>query len=74
MTDSEQFKAAYDYLESLEKWVWHDFRVVPEPFCQKVYSLIDSNSITGKRVTWMENDPSDSWFIITVPGENNIQK
>ena len=71
MTDSEQFKEAYDYLESLDKWVWHDFKIVPEPICQKVFQLIDTNGVSSVRITWMEG--KDDYFIVTVPSEMNIQ-
>ena len=73
MTDSEQFKAAYDYLESLEKWVWHDFLQVPQNCYQKVFDIIDKGGITnGVRATWCETH--DNLFLLSIPGETNVGK
>lgn len=61
MTSLEEFLQAFQYVEQLEPWIWHDFRKVPVEISTKVFELIDSNSFSKEwRLGWMVN--SDVYF------------
>ena len=55
MTSAEEFTKAFEYLNALPCWQWHDFKVVPEEIANRVFTLIDSNTYsTEYRLTWCE--------------------
>lgn len=55
MTSAEEFTQAFEYLDKLPCWIWHDFKDVPEEIANRVFTFIDSNTYSKEyRLTWVE--------------------
>jgi hypothetical protein len=55
MTSAEEFTKAFEYLDALPCWQWHDFKVVPEEIANRMFTLIDSNTFSKEyRLAWCE--------------------
>lgn len=53
MTSAEEFTKAFEYLDTLPCWQWHDFKVVPEEIANKVFEIIDTNTLdSSHRLVW----------------------
>jgi hypothetical protein len=60
MTSAEEFTQAFEYLDKLPCWIWHDFKDVPEEIANRVFTLIDSNTFSTEiRITWCESPSYD---------------
>jgi hypothetical protein len=66
MTSAEEFTKAFEYLDALPCWQWHDFKVVPEEIANRVFTLIDSNTFsTEYRLTWCEQPEMEFYYLKT---------
>ena len=53
MTVKEEYIKAWEYLDKLECWIWHDFKDTPEDIANKVFEMIDSDSFSKEyRLSW----------------------
>lgn len=67
MTSAEEFTKAFEYIDGLECWVWHDFKQVPDEIANRVFTLIDSNTFSLEyRLTWCVLKDMDTFFMKTI--------
>jgi len=71
-TTAEIQLRAFDYLISLEPFVWHNFQDVPEDINLRVFQIIDSNTLAEEyRLIW--NAHFENLFMKSIKTEYNIQ-
>jgi len=74
MTSAEEFTKAFEYLDALPCWQWHDFKVVPEEIANRVFTLIDSNTFSKDiRIQWCEQSHMSDFYIKTEVANINLK-